>query len=537
MARGRLRPALVGVLVGLVAGAWAVPQMLIFRVAPSKTTTAFDSPICDALANDFQPQGRVAPVVWSLTDPVVRAAVNSGKVIFDRETPTLRDALSVAGKLGAEYVLAADVLPGEGSIYCRAELYQRGRLVWRDPVVDTDRVLATLREMLRTKKITQEAYDEQAKRANYRESTVQFDRQFGLDDTIRSVARTWVEMMNSGPLRSLNPQVVKPTPEPAEGEAPPRIVAPKPDHQWEKDVDAAIQAGETVRSVLLLRDAVDVQPFDADRRISLIQLLLRSGSPEVAAKEARRAAMLMPDKILFHELAARSWIEAGKLDDARDDLNEAVARAPESPETRRLLAEVAIYQGDFASAIDHLNRAIATAPSGDAYYLRAVAFALGGQTDKAAADLKRATDAGLTMAPLEVDARYDLVAALFDGSLTDLGNAVRQMQQRAQVQRTDPEVVDGTAALAAKVEGRADFFAMLAPPESHKPSHERRVLAYKLLSQTLVDLQSYLKSGSEDVLTDSRINLGEALRQEATARKIFQEEQRGLKKSDAGTGG
>lgn len=536
MARG-LRLVVAGALAGLAAGAWAIPQMLIFRVAPNKAAVAFDSPICDAIANDLQAQGRVSPLVWSLTDPVVRAAVNAGKVNFDSETPTLRDALSAADKLGADYVLAADVLPGEGSIYCRAELFQRGRLVWHDPVVDSDKILRSLRDMLRKKKITQATYDEQARLATYRESAVQFDRQFGLDDTIRSVARTWAEMMNNGPLRSLTPQIVKPTPEPAEGDAPPRIVAPKPDHQWEKDVDAAIQAGETVHAVLLLRDAIDVQPFDADRRIALVQLLLRSGSPEVAAKEARRAAMLMPDKILFHELAARSWIEAGRLDDARDDLNEAVARAPESPETRRLLAEVAIYQGDFPSAINHLKKAIATTPSGDAYYLRAVAYALGGQTDKAAADLKSATDAGLTMAPLEVDARYDLVAALFDGSLTDLGNAVRQMQQRAQVQRTDPEVVDGTTLLAAKVDGRADFFAMLAPPESHRPSHERRVLAYKLLSQTLVDLQSYLKSGSEDVLTDSRINLGEALRQEATARKIFQEEQRGLKKSDAGSGG
>jgi hypothetical protein len=62
-------------------------------------------------------------------------------------------------------------------------------------------------------------------------------------------------------------------------------------------------------------------------------------------------------------------------------------------------------------------------------------------------------------------------------------------------------------------------------------------LAYKLLSQCLADLDLFLKNGSEDVLTDSRINLGEALKQIASAKLNFKDEQQGTKKKSDGKPG
>src|SRR5579862_4646556 len=87
----------------------AVPGMLIVRLKPAKGQPSFESAIGDYLANEFQSDGRVAPIVWGLGDPVYRAAVQEGKIKTESQTPALGEALDAARKLHAEYVLAADI--------------------------------------------------------------------------------------------------------------------------------------------------------------------------------------------------------------------------------------------------------------------------------------------------------------------------------------------------------------------------------------------------------------------------------------------
>ncbi|HWA82494.1 MAG TPA: tetratricopeptide repeat protein, partial [Fimbriimonadaceae bacterium] len=308
------------------------------------------------------------------------------------------------------------------------------------------------------------------------------------------------------------------------------------DSKWSADAAAALKAGDMSRAINILRDAVDSSPMDVARRILLIKTLTQASQPEVAAREARRAAELMPDHIEFRALAATAWIQAGNIDEAQTDLNEAVSRAPDSPETRLLLANVAIAKGDFPTAIGHLDKAIAASPTGDAYYLRGLAHAMSGENDLADADVKKAVDLGLSQDPQEAEERYRLVATIFDNGLTQIGGEIRTLHSRAQVDRTDKDVKAAFDDLMKRVAGRVRFISSLPTPPAHELSHNRRVLAYKLLSQCLTDLESYLKSGDVDVLTDSRINLGEALKQGVSAREEFKNEQQRTKKSDGKPG-
>jgi tetratricopeptide (TPR) repeat protein len=507
-----------------------------------KGVVPMDASIADYAANELQTSGRVTPIVWGINDPIYRDAVEAGKIKSGEEMPAISDALATAGKLGAEYVLAVDIRSGQNEILGMAFLYRGGKLIWKDPVIDIPAQMNRLKLELKKKLISQQEYDQGVLNAGCRSNAVQLSAKFGAEATLHAMARTWVEMIMSGPLQSLPKQPEKFTPAPGKGQGPvdPGVGTAPPakadDNHWLTDLAAALKAGDANLAVSILRDAVDASPMDFARRISLAKTLIQFGQPEVAAREARRAAELMPEHLEFRSLAARAWIQAGNSDEAQTDLNEAVTRAPDSPETRLLLANVALSKGDFATAIDHLSKAISVGPTGDAYYLRALAHAMAGDSRLADADVKKATEVGLSQDPQEADSRYGLVAAIFDDGLSAIGGEIRTLHQRAQVQRTDKDVATTRDDLVKRVNGRSKFIAELPVPAGYELSHNRRILAYKLLSQCLIDLSSFMKSGDEDVLTDSRISLGEALKQGASARQRFKDEQQGAKKSDGKPG-
>src|SRR5207253_375396 len=186
-----------------------------------------------------------------------------------------------------------------------AYLYKSGRLIWKDPEVNLGPALAHLRDLLKKKQITKEQYDQSVLEASFRTSAIQVSARLGEDDTIRSFARTWVEMMNTGPLLGLAQQHEKATPDPGHGQSPksptnnPAPTKPPDDSRWSTEAAAALKAGDTNRAISILRDAIDLSPMDVGRRILLIKTLMQVGQPDVAAKEARRAAELMPEKLEF----------------------------------------------------------------------------------------------------------------------------------------------------------------------------------------------------------------------------------------------
>lgn len=542
MAAKFARLAFVAALLLMWGAAWAIPNVLIFRVQTAKAPAEGDYPICDAIANEFQTGGKLNPVVWDITDPIFRTAINDGVAPGNVPIPTLEQATAVASKLHCDYLMAVDIRPDENGLLASTLFLRGSRVIWQDPVYDLGPTERAYKPRLKKKQITQAEYDRAILKASHRTVTIMLGSEYGVQDTLRSVAHSWVEQLNYGPLKDFETAPISSTPDPAKGQSPteppvlPTPIAPKTDESWIKDYKAAIDSKDLPKAVLILRDAIDSDPFDPKRRTAFVKELLAMGKPVAAASEARNGAELMPGNTELRTLAARAWLAAGNQEEAQADLNEALARAPESTATRLLLAEVAISKNDPATAMTHLAAILAKGPDPDALYSRAIVYAMTGESAKSSADMIAAKEGGLSFADLDLTERYNLILPVWDATLESLCDDVRTLQQRALVQRKEKEVADSLAALQVKANAFSTFLGNVVPPQSHGKSNARRVLAYKLLTQCLTDLDSYLKGGEEDVLTDSRINLGEALKQLNSSKIAYKEESEAPKGNEKSTG-
>lgn len=541
-AKNAIRTAIALGLAAFAASAMAVPDILIFRIQKAKRAAVGDFPICDALANQFQADGRLNPIVWDITDPIFREAMGKGAAPSGVEFPTLEQAEATASKMHVEYLLAIDLMPDANGMLASANLYKGSREVWLDPTYDLAPFEKMYKPLLKKKKMTQEEYEQALLRLSHRKVSVTFGNDYAVQSTLKSLAHSWVDQMNSDPLKGLIPAPITTTPDPNKGQQPTQPpVNPVPDRpaqdaQWEKDYQAAMLSEDQPKAVLILRDAVDSDPLDFKRRVAFVRALIAMGRPTEGANEARRGAMLMPDKVELRILAARAWMAAGNEEEAQADLNEALARAPDSKDTRLLLAEVSIAQDKPTDAVAHLDAILAKELLPDALFTRAMAHSMLGDKAKCRDDLAKASDLKLSQSPADLLNRYILIAPTWDHGIEKLSDEIRSLQQRALVQRTEAGVAEACTTLIDKVECRSLFLDAVVPPKKHGKSNQRRVLAYKLLSQCLLDLQSYLKTGEEDVLTESRINLGESLKQMASAKVAFKEESEAKKGNEKPTG-
>jgi tetratricopeptide (TPR) repeat protein len=478
--------------------ALAVPQVLIHQTKVVVKTGDPNVPLADYLASELSASARLSPIVLSMTDPVFRTAVLEGKLKDVPDEPNLDQVMAAARQLQVEYVMSCQAAREGSKVRAIGQLFRNGRSVWKDQQL----------------------------------ANVAKGGQNDEENTARSIARTWNIKINAGPLKDKVEQPAAATPEAAPGQAPrtpdlPVIKAPTVDAATLKaQIEAQVTAGQPEEALLIARDAVDESPLDLDRRMLLVRLLQSTGKDELAAGEARRAAELMPDKVGLRVLAARAWMSIGNLDEAQAELNEAIARDPNGAETRLLLGEMSLIRLQPEKALEHLSAAIKEEPSRDAYFLRALCRGLLGGGEGAKADLAQTEKAPATASRDSVQ-QYALAATVLDQATTQAANSVRSLIQRAAVRPKDKEVRDQLELLQQGVQAKVAFLTAVQVPANHKGSHNRSVLAQKLLAQTLLDLQGYIDAGGEDAITDARINLGEALKQVSAAREAFAAERVG----------
>jgi tetratricopeptide (TPR) repeat protein len=257
----------------------------------------------------------------------------------------------------------------------------------------------------------------------------------------------------------------------------------------------------------------------------LIQTLTDQ-DPAAAAAEARRTALLLPGDPRLRVLSARAWLRAGDGKAAREDLNEAIARDPNGVETRLLLAEINLQDGKPEAALEHVDSVIKNGSSADALFLRAVARAALGGAEGTAQDL--AEIAKLEPAPTNdvLARRYAVAARIVHDSTKSSLEDERSLMQRALVRRKDEAVKDELERLVRLARARTALLSGLIPPVTHRPSHERRLLAFRLIGQSLTDLAAFIEDGDEDTLSEARINLGEAIKHANGAAEDFAKEQK-----------
>jgi len=473
-----------------------LPKGVKNEVAKGGPVEGFPFDLSVYLAGELEATGRMRPIVWSNTDPIFRLAVEDGLIKNPAEFPTLKEVQAFAAKLKLPYIAfvaaerQADMLVGY------LQLAKRDKVVFE----------------------------------NRQQIGAQIGNQFDNEGSARSVCRTWIELLAQGELKGLGIATKAVTPDPSPGALtrtdPLPVTPPKrvvDNAQLLKEASDLVKRGAIAECVILLRDAVDAEPLDAQRRTVFVTMLLRAGQADLAGLEARRAIGLLPDNVSLRALAARAWLAAGKADEAQVDLNEAIARDPDNAETRLLLAETSMTSGNFKAAKGHLDKVLEKAPTSDAYFKRALVATLEGNATDAAQFLSKVEPNGSVM---DLASRYELAMTMVDGAAKlESGNAV-SLFQRAMVKRADPATGEALADLTAKFEAFLTLTEKLTAPVVNQPSHERRLLALKLMRQCLGDVAAFLKSGDEDVLTDARINLGEASRSLTLAKEMFAEERK-----------
>jgi tetratricopeptide (TPR) repeat protein len=485
-----LRIAAMGLCLLAATTSFAVPRILIVQSqVPANKDGDPNVPIANFVSQEIDDSGKLTSVVWSLSDPNFREAALSGKLKNVPDLPKLADAISVARQLDAEYLLVVEATKNGKDVKAFARLYRGGKEIWKN---SETMAVATNGE------------------ANPLSSA-------------QSIARTTVLKMNSSALKELSVKTAVSTPEPARGQAPvSTMVAPPPvaksdNSKLRSEVEALVRDKHYTTAIAMLRDAVDSDPFDAERRMMLINLL-QDRDPASAADEARRAGSLIPDKPEFRILAARAFMQAGMNKEAQEELNEAIARSPEATTTRVLLAEIAIKDLQPEKALGHLDEAIKNEPTAEAFFMRAICRAMLGGADGVKLDLAAVEKATPERSPTDVERRYRLAIPILDKLISRSFDAVRDLTQRAIVRPKDTEVQDGLESLQRVCAARSALLTGLTVPPDEQRSHDRWVLAHKLLAQTLVDLRTFT-GGDSDALVDARMNLGEAINQAKLARE------------------
>lgn len=471
----------------------AIPGLLIVQSKVvhknSKDKSDPNVEVAALIGQEYDTNGRVTPVVYSKSDPIFSSAVATGRLKDAPANPRIGEALDIARKLGAEYTLILEAARVGNFVKAKVHLYRDHREIWKE---DENLSVATTDN-------------------------------FNTNDTARSLARTLVLKLNAGPFKGFpeHPKTATPGLErgqtPITGATTPTIRPEVTNAQLKKNIDSLVQSNRRESAVLLMRDAVDAAPFDVERRTMLIDLIL-STSPADAAIEARKAAALMPEKVEFRVIAARAWMKAGRADEAKKDLNEAVARDPNAASTRLLLGELSLGQLEPTKALAHLDEVIKQKDSGQARFLRALCRALLGGADGMQLDLTQLDKLEPAKLGPDVSRRYALAADITDRALAQDGSDLRSLLTKVVVKPKDQGIHDQIEQTLRVMQTRSQLLQTISVPIDAKSSNDRRVLAHKLVIQCLSELSSYCNTPDDGTLDDARTNLGEALKHLAAAK-------------------
>lgn len=481
--------------IALLAAFWAsADQPLLLIIQYKVDVTSHDDPnvaLGNLMADQFEIEGRVRPMVWSLADKEFRAIVESGRIGDYNPSPSPEEVNDVAKKLHAEYIFVMTAKMDGGELDSGAQLYRQaiGKPIWSE-----------------TKRLG-----------------VAGAHGVDWDSTARSITNTWAVLLSSGPFKKLKPQPRMKTPDPEKGQGgttPAESVNPGSNADVLKRSQELIAAGQSAEAITLLRSAVDDKPFDVVRREALIRALLNKNLYQEAAGEARRAVMIAPDHANLRLLAARSWLRLGKLEEAQKDLNEALARNVQDPIVQLLLGELALERGEPEKGIEPYQAALDKQDSFEVRLGLGLCFGLTGNARGASASFNN-----LPKAPEDVVLEgYGRAVRLIDRSVDSLAATLRQLMQQAHVKPKDPALIEAGENSNKLAESLSALVGSLPTPKMHLLSQQRRDLAQKLLLQASEQVLEYLRNADEDAGGEALLSLSEAMKQIGTIRKQYEYE-------------
>lgn len=466
------------------------------QTAEALGAEASDLNVTEAVSDALRAEGRVSVVRWSQQDETFKTLSESTSLT---DGPTDELISEFARRLKAKYILVVEASRLKGRLYPRADLFQVGR---RGTLWTTG-----------------------PKRSQGTESIVVMrGTEVDWSATGNSLAKTWALQLSQGPFKNLQPGVEMPNPvAPSEmGPRAPRVeLGASAGAEALDQAQTLINSGRTDLAILYLRDAVDANPFEPDRRILLSELLDRRGLSLQSANEGRRAARLVSDKPDLWLVSARSWLIAGKPEEAKLDVQEALARGADSPLAHRMLGDINLMQGDLTKARDEYSLALERDDKPRTRLGLAVVFALTRQPELSQAILEpvKVGPNGLSITD------YSFVLQLAEPSVRALAADLAAFMPRARVSKDKPGLEKESEALVRRSASLASLMSLVKAPTRHNPSHEGRILAHKLMLQASEEAHSFVKGTDPEAEMEVVLSLAEALRQLNTAVDTYRDEQ------------
>lgn len=471
------------------------PTILIAELLTAKPS---NQSTMSAMAEEIDAIGQLKSITYEIEDPVFREALYQGRV-SKPDKYTLQDIQKSAKSLGCSYfvIVNAETVELKGSkksgLRLSATLFKANKQIWSDS----------------------EVMDIVGKGQSAFEIT-------------RATASSLAFKMSQGPFKDI-PKTKKEEETPIGKGQSPIIPETRDDDDSLNDFAAiqeqvkAFQKSGKIRSAeMLLRDAVDAAPKDADRRRALIEFLRQIGKFDAAIEATVSAGQALADPTLG-SIAARILLDAGKTKEASAMVNEILAGQPTSVEGRLLSAEIQLRAADPEKALPHLEFAIKTKASAEALALRAVCRALLGSEDGVKLDREKL----LKEYPEQLSQLNGRMLSILDDSLENEQKVIEDTIQKAVLKKNMDEVNEtldgqerlGNACIALLGENSANL--------RFQKSHGLRLLAFNLLVQSMTELKQYVADRNTETLSDARIDFGEFIKTLKLAKTEFQSEIQG----------
>lgn len=418
-----------------------------------------------AFAREMDVEVTLAAVMWSLSDPVLRDAVNFDGLKVNLEKPSREEARRLGSTLKADFVVWIEALRDQEGLAGSIEIFRPGssRAVWR--------------KSGRSQVILEGA---------------------GPGPSAESLARTWIVELSAGVWKSfLKPKgvVVQPVAPGVEIAPNPQPTA-SPESEWLGQAAALFKEGKKNEAISLLYGAVDTFPSRLPVRLALLSTLREAGRAEESLRVARATLNLFPEAGSLRREVIQGLLSLGELELASTEINESLARFPDDPDFVILSGDWSLYSGRAERARAQYLRATTLRLDADTSWALATSLAWDGdpvELGTQLAALKEPSASAVERARLALKWNLQVLAE-------DLREAIRlrrigNAEGAARAMRADKRV-RGLGLLMTKL----------------MPNENRLVLACNLLQQASGQVLSFTQTGDPDMGDEAQISLADSLR-------------------------
>lgn len=243
------------------------------------------------------------------------------------------------------------------------------------------------------------------------------------------------------------------------------------------------QAGRLGEAEALLRNALKIQPNNADALYALGLVAYRAGKPDAAIRLIEEAIDLNPSTARFHTNISAMYEMSGQLQKAIEHGRIAVTLKPQSSEAQNNLGAAYLGSGEPTIAVEHFTKAIAAdSRNADALSNRSKAYIRLRRPADAERDARAASD----IAPNNASVLNGLAAALI--ALNDPAGAEAAVRRALVIQ---PGNLESMLNLAVALRGQKKLEDALAIANQTSQLFPGRVEPLSLAAAICLDRRAY----------------------------------------------